>query len=479
MSYYYLRSNPDHLLIFDDSYITLRFASNFLRYKAITYDGSTYLTGATSPLHIILVALFSLFLRPETASLVVGIVFFTLSSLFAYLWTQCIYGGERKVAFLAGVMISTSGFLVYDSLNGLETTMFICFSLLTFYLFYACEHRVYYVFPLLLSVLTRPEGWFIASVLWVWQIVQYSIERDKKVLRHLIVSLTLFIVLISPYLLLCLSYTGSFLPSSAFSKMIFFAEATFPLLVKGKIVKNCFLSFFKGLYPAPLLIFPLMLGARRIITIPYLGMYGGIFYLSYFLFFPGALGHYWFRYQHIFIPLLMIAIAAGAVQLVEKCKSRMLQISVAIVIISALIYNQSISFLKTKNSYNFSVRVNKVILVNITDWLKKNTSQDACIAVHDIGAVGYFSERNIIDLVGLVNPEVRQYYWDTHSKRILGFKERRVIDYLREKKPDYVIMFPEWDRYFNFFQPDNEKHFENIDTSTFLGNYKIFSCKWR
>jgi hypothetical protein len=35
--------NPEHFLVFDDSYITLRFASNFLRYKAITYDGSTYL----------------------------------------------------------------------------------------------------------------------------------------------------------------------------------------------------------------------------------------------------------------------------------------------------------------------------------------------------------------------------------------------------------------------------------------------------
>ena len=108
MSIYYLRLNPDHLLVFDDSYITLRFASNLFKYRGITYDGVSCLAGATSPLHIIFVALAGFFLKLETASLVVGIVFFVFSSILVYLWTLRIYE-DRKIVLLAGVMMSTCG----------------------------------------------------------------------------------------------------------------------------------------------------------------------------------------------------------------------------------------------------------------------------------------------------------------------------------------------------------------------------------
>ncbi|MBN2066739.1 MAG: hypothetical protein JW771_08050, partial [Candidatus Thermoplasmatota archaeon] len=64
-SFFFLRSNPDHVLVFDDSYITLKFAANFFKFNGITYDGTSYLTGATSPLHVILVALVGLFFEME------------------------------------------------------------------------------------------------------------------------------------------------------------------------------------------------------------------------------------------------------------------------------------------------------------------------------------------------------------------------------------------------------------------------------
>ena len=35
-SLYYLSHNPEHIQIFDDSYITLKFASNFFKYGGIT-----------------------------------------------------------------------------------------------------------------------------------------------------------------------------------------------------------------------------------------------------------------------------------------------------------------------------------------------------------------------------------------------------------------------------------------------------------
>ncbi len=482
MSLYYLRINPDHLLVFDDSYITLKFASNFFSYGGITYDGTSYLKGATSPLHIVFIALLGLFLKIETASLVVGIIFFIFSSLLVYLWTLRIYE-DRKIALLAGVMMSTSVWLIFDSLNGLETTTFISFSLLTFYLFYVYERRVFYIFPLFLSILTRPEGWFIASALWIWQVIQYVYKKDKQILKHLSTSLGIFILLITPYFFLSLYYSGSLLPSTGFSKGLFFAEVRLPLSTKIDFLRNGIDFFYKALlYSTPLFIFPLILFARRIVSIPYLWFYYLIFYLFYLFLFPGATIHYWCRYQHIFIPLIIIAISGGAFELLRMCKRKTLQISLGALVVSSLIYNQSVPVKYLENMYSSSIENTKKTLMNLALWLKHQTPQNSLIALHDIGVIGYFSEREIIDLVGLTNPEVSEYYWDKRSKMPLPLSERKVIDYLKEKKPDYLVMFPDWDRYFNFFQSDNKKHFKHVYTSHPLfpvgSKYKVFKCNW-
>ncbi len=481
MSLYYLRINPDHLLVFDDSYITLKFASNFFKYKGITYDGISYLTGATSPLHIVFVALVGLFFKLETASLLVGITFFVFSSLLVYLWTLRIYE-DRKIALLAGVMMSTSGWLVFDSLNGLETTTFISFSLLTFYLFHVYERRVFYIFPLFLSILTRPEGWFIAGALWMWQAAEYIIRKDARILRNLCSSLGVFILLITPYFLLCFFYTGSILPGTAVAKSIFFAEFHTDSPRVWMFKHGLELFYKELLYPLPLIIFPLIIFARKVIVLPYLWFYCGMFYLFYFLFFPGSTIHYWCRYQHIFIPIIVIAISGGAVELLKMCKRKTLQVSMAALVMLSLTYNQGVSFMNVENIYSGEIHCTKNTMLDLAIWLKHNTQKDDLIALHDIGVVGYFSGRKLLDLVGLTNPEVNKYYWDRSSKRLYSFSERKIIDYLKEKKPDYLVMFPDWDRYFNFFQNGNERHFKHVYTSNPLYpigvRYEVFKCNW-
>lgn len=63
-----------------------------------------------------------------------------------------------------------------------------------------------------------------------------------------------------------------------------------------------------------------------------------------------------------------------------------------------------------------------------------NTDNEALIAAHDIGALGYFGQRNIIDLAGLITPEVVPFIRD----------EKQLAGYLDQKKVDYLICFPDW-----------------------------------
>ena len=62
------------------------------------------------------------------------------------------------------------------------------------------------------------------------------------------------------------------------------------------------------------------------------------------------------------------------------------------------------------------VKTGKVTLYNanifMTDrlkaaeWIKNNTAENDVIATHDVGAIGYYSDRKIVDVAGLVTPEL-------------------------------------------------------------------------
>jgi len=57
------------------------------------------------------------------------------------------------------------------------------------------------------------------------------------------------------------------------------------------------------------------------------------------------------------------------------------------------------------HAHRFSAGVRECYL-DLGYWLKVNTPSDAVIAAVDIGALGYGSEREVLDLMGLVSPEI-------------------------------------------------------------------------
>ena len=177
-----------------------------------------------------------------------------------------------------------------------------------------------------------------------------------------------------------------------------------------------------------------------------------------------------------------MALSAGAFELYRMCRGRILKISAALLIASLLIYNQSMSFLNAKEAYSLEIASTEEPMISLALWLKNNTPEDALIALHDIGIVGYFSERRILDMVGLINPEVGKFYRDKRLKIPLPYSERKIINFLKEKRPDYAVLFPEWDRFFNLLHPTNKKHFQLVHTTLPLYptemRYNVYKCDW-
>jgi len=71
-------------------------------------------------------------------------------------------------------------------------------------------------------------------------------------------------------------------------------------------------------------------------------------------------------------------------------------------------------------------------------WIRGHTPNDAIIAVNDIGAIAYISDRNVIDLCGLVTPEIINYF-----KRY-GDNKTGAYYYVLDRRPDYLAVFPRW-----------------------------------
>ncbi|MGH7354311.1 MAG: hypothetical protein ACRELS_06985 [Candidatus Rokuibacteriota bacterium] len=85
--------------------------------------------------------------------------------------------------------------------------------------------------------------------------------------------------------------------------------------------------------------------------------------------------------------------------------------------------------------YAWAVQNINAMQVEIGRWIAVNTPRNARLAVNDVGAIAYISRRPVLDLMGLVTPEVVPY-------RRQG--EDGVIRYVTERCPDYVVVFPAW-----------------------------------
>jgi len=73
-------------------------------------------------------------------------------------------------------------------------------------------------------------------------------------------------------------------------------------------------------------------------------------------------------------------------------------------------------------------------MVATARWVEQHTAADALVAAHDIGALGYFAPRSLVDLAGLVSPDVVPFIRD----------EARLAEHLDSVGAQYLVVFPDW-----------------------------------
>lgn len=283
-----------------------------------------------------------------------------------------------------------------------------------------------------LSAWVRPDGITLLGPLLFTALLAAGNARERA--RRTTISIVSFAVVFVPYLFFNFRLAGTIWPNTFFAKQAEYAiYQNYPLALRylGEF-KLPLIGTGSLLLPGAILFAWGSIRGRRWNRIA-----GLIWWLGY-------LGIYALRlpvdYQHgrYIIPAMPIFFLWGTVGLVEFVSSERSRRGWRWVIgrvwsLSAILVLSGF-WVIGGNAYATDVAIINTEMVRTAQWIASKTPVHALVAAHDIGALGFYGQRRLVDLAGLVSPEVIPFIRD----------ETRIAEYLNAQKVDYLVTFPSW-----------------------------------
>ena len=439
--------------IFDDSYISLTYARNLAEAGKLSFDGETWSTGATSPLHVGIMAVpIAIGVDPFSVSLAVGVVSHALLAAGVYLLAWAVFR-SHLAAICGAFAIATAGLAALDSGNGLETSLFmalVAFSMASYLLDASPRGRLLTGVLIALLIWTRPEGAVMLPAVLGYRWLERGEDetlRDYALDAARLAGPGLFaggtIALFSLIVNGTLTGTGS-------AKWRFFQEDEQPLGDKISVA-----SAQIGLLAAtaiPLIALGALVARRRETVL--FALFWAPVVIAYVLLFPGGLAHYFYRYQHPVLPLLAVLAGGGAAYLITLALAQRDYAVRGLITLGLIVALVPIAteYQHWRDLYGQASRETLDDLEAMALDLNTIVGADESLAAHDIGALGYFAEFEVVDMVGLVNDDVVPYHED-----------RDFVTYFNAVEPDYLLTFPDWDLFFfHLFPQDHPERFELV-----------------
>ena len=327
--------------------------------------------------------------------------------------------------------MALSGRMVWAALSGMETVAFAALTLLA--LDRLLDHPLDVPTSALmgLAALFRPEGYllFFFVVLLSLLAPRPSGTGLSSVLR-LSSNILVFALIISPYALFSFSATGSLLPNTfrANARELTTVEYLF------RYVR------YVGDDNSVVLVLALLgLGtANRDRRLWPIASWAAGFPLVAALLTPNLRHHG--RYTIPLIPFYVLLAVVGLCSYLDQTGERLAR-RAALVLSAAMLALGLVSTYKWSGTFAADARDITQMQVMMARWVATNTPRSATLALSDIGAITYLSGRRVIDIVGLVTPDILPAV----SGMPVGLERDQVVfDYLARRRPDYVIIIPTW-----------------------------------
>ena len=416
---------------YEDSYISLRYAENLAAGHGLVYNIGERVFGASTPLYILLLA--GLVKLNLPALMIVKGLAILADCATAFLWCRRLRhttGTNAATVFFA-LVFALYPAMVQVSVSGMETSFALL--LLTLALQNDFERRPELGgFFLGTLMLVRPDGALAAAVLLALQ------WRKTGQVPMKAASVAGMIVL--PWLAWAASFYGTPLPNSIPAKAAAY-NLHRPTILPNVLDTLALFAPIRGLWMrvvASLVLFPcLLFGLRaawrrddsRAIVLLFVAWW-------LYLVLPKTLLFTWY------LPLLLLpGIVLAALGFAELSRRELhwkrvhwrpqWSTPAAAVMTCAL----AVWLGWLIDSAGRVQRAEEKVRRQVGLWLREHTPEDARIAMEPIGYIGYYSQRRILDLVGLVSPEMVPL-----NRRGAGW----FAEMQRKFHPDYIVERPSY-----------------------------------
>jgi len=417
----------------DDAWIHHTFARNFADYFQWAYRPGELSGGSTGPAWgFLLSLLYFLDVQPVIGTLIFGFLLLWAVAYSGTCLVTKILPDQRLISLGSGILLALEWHLVWAALSGMETILLILISLIVFNQILSRERRWLLIGILIgISVWVRPDGLtLLGPALFA---VPFLEDSPKKIIRATFLIFGGIVILGSAYFVFNWVVAGDLWPNTFYAK-----QAEYAAWRELPLIKRIVNVGKQGLIGVGILLLPGMILAGYLLAKQRKWEYFGAIIWA-----VGYIGLYAWRlpvdYQHgrYIIPALPILYLIGAAGLGFAVRAELPgdlnRIIRKVWLISTGIVAVVFLGLGAK-SYALDVAVINTELVQTSRWIDENLDEDALIAAHDIGALGYFSKREIIDLAGLVTPDVIPFIRD----------ENQLRTYLDKEEPDYLMTYPDW-----------------------------------
>ena len=460
-----LRLNYIHTTILDDAYIFFRYAENIVNgYGFVWNIHEPPVEGYTSFLYLsVLIAAKTVSIDLESFAIIFGIVTSVFTLYFTYLIYDYLYAKilSKKSSIIFSVIILTiSPAYSYWSAAGMETSFYCMFIAMTFYLFLKLPDtatKIFFkgiLFGLLCALRFEAVPFFIVAL-------YYLVKTDKSFFRIEITKGSLlfifgFSIIFGTYFIWRWSYFGYFFPNTFYAK----TGGGLHQLIGGflYIIKSFRLFYGFGWLPIAFVFlffrkemitkqanFLFIIGLISLLTTIFIG--GDHFHLGRFVL-PVL------PFLFVLLPPAferMLSIQIKYLKLKAGYRGLLISIIVAAFLISKPVYKEV-----TSGFYNLFGEKKEVLEVydvsceeDIIDWqqgfvlmgstLRQIANKDDYIAAVPIGAIGYYSKINVIDMVGIVDPIIAHEKLNEEKlKKWTPGHTKGDGKYILSRKPEYI-----------------------------------------
>jgi hypothetical protein len=428
----------------DDSWIHQTYGRNLALHGQWAFVLGQPSAASTSPLYTVLLAI-GYFLRIPylwwTHGL--GILALTLTAMLGARMAERIL---PKSGLWAGLGLLGTWHLVWAASAGMETMLFGMLGMLLVFLAWhemdnlSTETKLLllrgFIFGIAsaLCTLARPEGLLIAGLAALFLLLLRPQGKIQYIFVYGIGAAIAFALTIAPYLWLNFQLTGGFLPNTANAK--FEQHAILlqqPYLNRFfDLAKEIFIGGQMLLIPGIIAYLVFVLREKRYFLL--LPLIWSIAHIAlYAARLPASYQHG--RYVMPALPALVFAGVVGLLYLLRlpiNRKSLPVRLALRVLGLSYALVSLAFLFLGM-NAYKNDVAVINSEMVAAANYIAENIPPDELLAIHDIGAVGYFAPRPMIDIAGLISPGIIPIVANPDA----------LWQYLEEHGAVYLMAFPD------------------------------------